>query len=129
MICADTSVWIEALRGSQPALCLEMDDLLAAGQIGLPVVVKLELLIGASAKLQERLRFNLLALPQILPTGSTWSRIETWISTASGRGRRFSIPDLLIAALAAESDAPVWSLDRAFEDMAMLGWISIYRQK
>lgn len=94
----------------------------------LPVVVRLELLLGASVKSQERLRIDLQALPLILPNELTWLRIEAWIIIASGTGRRFSIPDLLIAALAAERDAAVWSLDRAFTEMADLGWVRLYRQ-
>jgi predicted nucleic acid-binding protein len=47
----------------------------------------------------------------IHPTEETWTRLESWIAPAADAGHRFGVTDLLIASLAADVDALVWSLD------------------
>lgn len=119
-------MWIGGLRGWPESLREELALLLDRREIFLPVVVRLELLAGASQKQQPLLAKTLAALPSAEPSLATWARIEGWIQAASARGKQFGIPDLLLAALAAESAAPVWSLDRAFPTMAEFGWIKLY---
>lgn len=126
MICVDSSVWIEHLRGDVE-ITKHINARLDTREVLLPAPVRIELLAGASVRGQIYLRDNLSTLPTVEPGEQTWSRMETWCERATAAGQHFQCIDLLIAALAAEADAPVWSLDRSFERMARLGFIQLYR--
>ena len=52
--------------------------------------------------------------------------IERWVTEAADKGQRFGVGDLLIAALAAERNALVWSLDADFERLARLKLVQLY---
>jgi predicted nucleic acid-binding protein len=67
------------------------------------------------------------ALPLLVPSASVWNAIETWLRRAVGVGQRFGVGDLLIAGVAAENGAAVWSLDADFRRMAKLGWIRMHK--
>ncbi len=120
MIVADSSVWIAALRSGTGAEALQLADLLDRDEVALPVLVRLELLAGASSRQRRELKETFAALPILYPSLETWGRIEDWIETASRRGERFAIADLLIGALATEAGAAVWSLDADFARLGRL---------
>jgi predicted nucleic acid-binding protein len=63
----------------------------------------------------------------VVPTEDTWRTIEDWIEPAASAGHRFAVADLLIAGLAQEIGAPVWSLDADFERMASLDLVRLYQ--
>lgn len=126
MILVDTSVWIEAFRRAH---CPEADHLRAlldAGEVAMSQPIRIELLSGSSAADLPRLRRTLSALPLFLPSVETWERVERWIERAVSAGRRFGAADLLIAAVAAENDLSVWSLDGDFAEMAKLGFVQAH---
>src|SRR2546428_204997 len=52
--------------------------------------------------------------------------IDSWLEPIGNAGERFGMGDLLIAALASEHDATLWSLDRDFERLARLGLITLH---
>ena len=95
MICADTSVWIAALRDAGGPEAQHLGELMDADDVLLPVIVRLELLAGAREKDQAGLRELLSALPQAVPDAGTWSRIEEWIGGAVGRGQQFGVGDVV----------------------------------
>lgn len=123
MIVVDTSVWVEALRrGASPA-AVALSRLLDRDQVALAAPVRVEILAGASRRDLPRLRHTLSALPVFYPDPTTWQRIDAWIDRAVAAGQRFGIADLLIAAIAVDRRAPLWSLDSDFARMEHLGFL------
>ena len=126
MVVVDTSVWVAVLRSRAAVEAPVLGALLDADDVILPVPVRVELLLGAPAREHTRLRRILSALPIAYPADATWTLIESWAGGAVDAGHRFGVGDLLIAALASEQGALVWSLDRDFERMARLKFVSPY---
>jgi predicted nucleic acid-binding protein len=124
LIVVDTSVWIQAPR--RPLVKAALDELLDADEVTLALPVRLELLAGMSRHHRAEFERIFGALPQLHPTEETWRPLSGWIERATDSGERFSIPDLLIASLAAEIGGLVWSLDKDFERMERLQFVSLY---
>jgi predicted nucleic acid-binding protein len=125
VIAVDTSVWVAALRkdGTEARI---LRTLLDEDSVLLPVPVKIELLSGTSRRHRGALRSALSALPLAYPTDETWRLMEGWTDRTTRAGVSFGVGDLLIAAIAHESGALVWSLDAAFERLARLRAIGLY---
>jgi predicted nucleic acid-binding protein len=120
----DTSVWLAAPR--HPAIADALRSLVEADEVVLAFPVRLELL--ACTARQDRTAFARVygVLPQLHPTVETWAALPGWIERSVDAGERFALPDLLIAAMASEIGALVWSLDKDFDRMARLGFVSLY---
>ncbi|MDH4064940.1 MAG: PIN domain-containing protein [Acidobacteriota bacterium] len=127
MIVVDTSVWVSVLRSPTAPEAPLLAQLIDADVAILPLPVRLELLSGARARDRAALQRRLSALAVARPTEETWALMEHWLEAATDKGRRFGVGDLLIAALAAERGALVWSLDTDFERMAELKLVQLYR--
>ena len=123
MICVDTSVWIEFLRGRNRRLNSMLSQYLDDDAVILSRLVLLEIINGASSRDAAVLKRHLSALPILDPLPSTWDIVEGWIDTARSKGERFGIVDLLIAAQASEKGADIWSLDADFQRMAKLKFV------
>ena len=126
MIVVDTSVWISFFRGSSPTIISGLRARLEKDEVALPAPVLVELLAGAGRADGPKLKRVLSALPQWRPGHATWTTLETWAATASARGQRFGVGDLLIAGIAAENGAAVWSLDGNFARMNRLGFVRLF---
>lgn len=111
MVVVDTSVWVAALRSRAAPEASTLAALLDADTVILPVPVRVELLLGAPARERTRLRRALSALPIAYPVDETWTLVEGWAGSAADAGHRFGVGDLLIAAVASERNALVWSLE------------------
>ena len=120
MIVADTSIWIEAERKPEGPVAGALRELVDADLLALALPVRLELVAGVARRNRKTLVRALTALPVLRPTDETWQRIERWVPMAADRGERFAVTDLLVAALAADIDALVWSLDDDFARMERL---------
>ncbi len=125
MIVVDTSAWVAALR-AEGREARVLRALLDADEVLLPVPVKIELLSGTSKSQRGTLRSGLSGLPITYPTDDTWRLMDDWTDRAAAAGATFGVGDLLIAALAHEAGALVWSLDSAFDRLARLRVISLY---
>ena len=119
MIVVDTSVWVAALRRDGVEARI-LRGLLDADEALLPVPVRIELLAGTSARQRAALQTGLAVLPLAYPTDATWRLMAEWTDRAATSGAAFGVGDLLIAALAYEAGARVWSLDAAFARMERL---------
>jgi predicted nucleic acid-binding protein len=126
MILVDISIWIDYFRGKDDRLVSHMWELLEDDRVALAVPVKIEILPRSSAKDRVALRRVLQALPLLMPLPSTWKRMETWAENAAAKGERFGVADLLIAALAADREIPLWSRDEDFKRMQRLGFIQLH---
>jgi predicted nucleic acid-binding protein len=126
MIAVDTSVWVAALRDGAGAESDVLRQLLDSDDVLLPVPVRIELLSGTSKRHRAALRSGLSALPLAYPTDDTWRVMDRWTDRASNAGESFGLGDLLIAAIAQEAGALVWSLGSAFERLARLRLIGLY---
>lgn len=127
MIVVDTSVWVAAWREPGNPLASTLRGLIDVDEVCLALPVRLELLSGVGRHDRPAFRRALSALPVAAPTADTWQVMERWCERAADVGQRFAITDLMIAALADELTALVWSLDRDFERMAALGFVQPYQ--
>lgn len=126
MVVVDTSVWVAVLRSATAPEAPLLAQLLDADAVIMPLPARIELIAGVPARARAALRRRLSAVAVAHPTEETWSMVERWVETAADKGHRFGVGDLLIAALAAERHALVWSLDRDFERMARLKLVQVY---
>jgi predicted nucleic acid-binding protein len=126
VVLVDTSVWVAVLRSASAPEAPLLTQLIDADAVVLPLPVRIELLSGVRASARATLRTRLSALAVAHPTEETWALVEQWVVAAADKGQRFGIGDLLIAALAAERQALVWSLDADFERLAKLRLVQLY---
>jgi predicted nucleic acid-binding protein len=126
VILIDTSVWVAATRDPSSPASNALGLLIDTDEALLPLPVRLELLAGVARKDRTAFTRALSALPVVAPSEETWRLIEGWIEPAANRGHRFALTDLLIAGLAYEVDALVWSLDADFERMESLKMVRLY---
>jgi predicted nucleic acid-binding protein len=126
MIAVDTSIWIAALRDSQSRESRILQPLLDDDEVLLPIPVKIELLSGTSRRQRDDLMRGLEGLPVAYPTDETWRTLVAWTDRTSSAGATFGVGDLLIAAIASEHGALMWSLDSAFARMSRLRLVSPY---
>lgn len=126
MICADTSVWIEALRDAKGPIARHLAELVGEDSVVVPAPVRLELLAGAGRRESAELQDGFGGMVSAVPGDVSWAKVESWVHKAVAEGERFGVVDLLIAAVAAEHGAKVWSLDADFERMQKLGFVELY---
>lgn len=127
MIFVDTSVWIRAFRSKRSSEAAHLTELLDADEVALSIVARIEILSGATAMNRDALIRALSALPVFRSSERTWDRVESWVETAADKGARFGVPDLLVAAIAAEQRSAVWSVDKAFDRMEELGFVALHQ--
>jgi predicted nucleic acid-binding protein len=126
VIVVDTSVWVDVLRRPVSTRAGTFRRLLDADEVALALPVRLELLSGVARKDRASLRRGLSAVPVLRPTDETWRLIESWVVPSADAGFHFSVTDLLIAGMANEIGALVWTLDGDFDAMHALGLVQLY---
>jgi predicted nucleic acid-binding protein len=94
--------------------------------VALALPVRLELLAGIARKDRPAFARALSGLPVLRPTDDTWALVERWIPKAADKGHRFGVTGLLIAGMAHELGALVWSLDADFARLEALKMVRTY---
>jgi predicted nucleic acid-binding protein len=127
VIVVDTSVWINAFRNEKSSEARHLSELLDDDEVAIAIPIRIELLfrrlpLGSVVVEPDAIRFA-----RCFPNEATWRRIEGWLGTIKNAGDRFGVGDLLIAAIAAENHARIWSLDGDFARMAKLKLVELYR--
>lgn len=126
MLIIDTSVWVCYFRGGDAKLVCQLRDFLDEDQVALAAPIRVELLSGAKAVEIKLLKRVLSALPNYLPSAAAWDMVEKWAETSRAKGHAFGAMDLLIAAIAHEQAARLWSLDKDFQRMESLGFVRLH---
>jgi predicted nucleic acid-binding protein len=111
MILVDTSVLVRYLRGGSPAI----REVLASADCAICGVTRAEILHGArSADDVKQLRAALDALPRLPVTEVTWDLLGENLSLLRVAGLPMPFQDVLIATVAIENCADLWSYDSHF---------------
>jgi predicted nucleic acid-binding protein len=126
VIVVDSSIWIRAHRQPKGKTAVILAKLLDADEVALALPVRLELLAGVSSRDRAALARGLSALPLLRPSSETWALIERWVPDAADEGFTFGLADWLVAALAIEIDALIWSLDEDFTHLETLKMARLY---
>ena len=126
MIVVDTSVWVATRRRPAGEIAATLRTLLDEDEVALALPVRLELWSGTAKQDRKAFRRAFSALPLLVPTDDTWQALNDWIARAADAGQRFALTNLLIASLAHEAGALVWSLDSDFERMERLSLVQCY---
>ena len=118
----DTSAWVEYLRATgSPADAALTDAVRASDDLGVPDVVRLELLAGAGTDVQvrdlQRLLGRFQAMPAASPADHESAAALYWAARHTGATVR-SLLDCLVAAAALRTDSPLLARDRDFEVIA-----------
>jgi len=121
MVIADTSVWIPFFNRPDSLEKAALDTLIDADDVILVGVVLAELLQGCRTAAERALLSDALsALPYRETARSTWERAGGLSAQLLRKGATLPLSDLIIAALALEHDAAVYSLDAHFKRISGL---------
>ena len=116
MVIVDTSVWVQFLRSLGSVEHLELDRLLAQGEVVMVGAVLAEVLQGTRSQGElEGLHERLTALPYLGETQETWATVGELSYQLRQRGEAVALLDLLIAALALERGHEVYTSDEHFQ--------------
>ena len=118
----DTSAWVEYLRATgSPADAALTDAVRTSDDIGVPDVVRLELLAGAGTDVQvrdlQRLLGRFHAVPAASPADHETAAALYRAARRTGATVR-SLLDCLVAAAALRTDSSLLARDRDFEVIA-----------
>jgi predicted nucleic acid-binding protein len=119
VILVDTSAWIEFLRGTDSAVCIRVDELLA-GDTAVCDPVRMEVLAGARDDVHLGDLRRLLARSATLNTGPPDYESAATLYRACRRGGETArrLIDCLIGAVAIREGIPILHADRDFEVLA-----------
>lgn len=117
MILADTSVWIDYLRGAPTATADELDQRLVGHDVLMCGPVAAELLTGLEAAERMRLWETLSAMEWAEVARADWFVAGDLRAELRARGIQVSLADVLIAG-AASGRATLWTRDKAFGEIA-----------
>mgnify|MGYP001597694531 CR=1 FL=1 len=114
----DTSVWITFFRARNKEVVQEVSSLLTTNRVLIAGVVLLELLQGVlNEKEMQKILTLLEPVSRIDPSSNTWEEAGRLSYSLRKIGFTISTIDALIAALAIENDALLFTEDKHFDWM------------
>ena len=127
MILVDTSIWINFFREKSSPTGGTLDTLLEEGKVCICGLIEAELIPGLRQVDRSKVWSLLAGLPRLeIPLDIMPDLINIQEKALSqGRGP-FSIPDLLLAAVALRNSLPLFSLDRHFEAISQLTGLQLW---
>lgn len=119
MVLVDTSVWIAFFREGSSSAARKLDVLLEEGEACTCGLIEAELLPGLHREDRARVRTLMAGLRCLETATDIWADVADIQerSLAQGLGP-FSIPDLILAAVALRHKVPLFSLDKHFLSIA-----------
>ena len=128
MILVDSSVWIDFLSTRPGPGGHELRRLIEeAAPVAVAGIVVTEVLQGLKRDI-ERIETYLSLFDLLEASGfQTYQRAAALFRLARSRGVTLTTTDALIATIAAQNRAEVFSLDRDFIRIAQLGGVALYR--
>jgi len=117
VILADSSIWIDFLRGTPSTASDELDERLVEQDVMMCGPVATEVLTGAPAGERIRLWDSFAALAWADLGRADWFVAGDVRADLRARGVQVSLPDVLIAT-AAVNRATLWTRDHHFESIA-----------
>jgi len=130
LILVDSSVWIDFFRSSPGKGGAELWRLISCGEpVALTGVIVTEVLQGLT-KDPTRIESFLSGFDLLEPAGfDTYRTAASIYRKARAKGFSPSTIDTLMAAIAAEHGAPIFTLDLDFSRLATLTALELYRVK
>ena len=127
MVLVDTSVWIAFFRKGSSLAAMKLDVLLEEGEACICGLIEAELLPGLRKEDRARVRSLMAGLPCLEIATDIWVDVAgiQERSLAQGTGP-FSIPDLILAAVALRYKVPLFSLDRHFQSIARVTGLQLW---
>jgi predicted nucleic acid-binding protein len=121
LILADTSAWVEYLRGTESAANARLHDLIASRSAATTDVVMMEVLAGARDDLHRRRLRALLGQCVYLRTSAPDDYEQAAAVSVACRRSGFTVrglTDCLLAAVALREQATILHVDRDFDAIA-----------
>ena len=127
MVLVDTSVWIAFFREGSSSAAKKLDALMEEGEACICGLIEAELLPGLHKKDRARVRTLMTGLPCLETAADIWRDVADIQerSLAQGFGP-FSIPDLIVAAVALRHKVPLFSLDKHFLSIARVTGLQLW---
>lgn len=127
MVLVDTSVWIVFFREESSPAARKLDVLLEEGEACICGLIEAELLPGLHRKDRARVRTLMAGLPCLETAVDIWTDVADIQERSLARGLGpFSIPDLVVAAVALRYKIPLFSLDKHFLSIARVTGLHLW---
>ena len=127
MVVVDSTLWIDFFRGSNEPGRVALRQLIRARQAVLTGIVLAEVLQGVRSEHESiSVQDQFFSIPYFETTKETWTEAGSLSAELRRKGLTIPLTDLIIAALAMEHDAEVFTTDPHF---AKVPGLKLYRAK
>lgn len=118
MVVVDSTIWIDFFRGSNEPGRAALRQLIRAHQAVLTGIVLAEVLQGVRSEHESiSVRDQFLSIAYFETTKESWAKAGSLSAEMRRKGLTIPLTDLIIAALAMEHDAEVFTTDPHFDEI------------